>query len=63
MDRKSISEGLFESKLASAANCIMKTGNIYMIMHEKYDGNMYIYCDDEYMYIGPYLDLIEDDET
>lgn len=50
MSRYSISEGIFESKLASRAGVIMRDGNVYSL--NIYGKIMYIYIDKEYAYFG-----------
>ena len=66
ISRKSISEGIFESLLATTANADMENGNTYLLYNSKYQmmnynnhTPVYIHCDGEYMYIG--LNLISSD--
>jgi len=49
--RRSISEGIFESKLAEEANCPMWNGNLYRLYYDN-DNYIYIHCEDEYAYFG-----------
>jgi len=59
LTRSSISEGIFESKLAERAGCDMTNGNLYIIYSNNYSHQsyffMYIHCDDEYMYFGTHI--------